>query len=127
VAEGLTLDSGALIAAEKGDRVFWALWKKAMDRQARITVPASVLAQVWRGNSPVVARVLDVCDVEVLDEPGAKRIGVLLARDSKGSDIVDASVVVGATLRGDAIVTSDPEDIDRLVAAQRREIRVIRI
>jgi hypothetical protein len=127
MAEGLTLDSGALIAAEKGDRVFWALWKKAMDRQARITVPASVLAQVWRGNSPVVARVLDVCDVEVLDEPVAKRIGVLLARNSKGSDIVDASVVVGATLRGDAIVTSDPEDIDRLVAAQRREIRVIRI
>ena len=35
MAEGLTLDSGALIAAEKGDRVFWALWKKAMDRRAR--------------------------------------------------------------------------------------------
>jgi hypothetical protein len=27
---GLTLDSGALIAAERGDRRFWAFWKEAI-------------------------------------------------------------------------------------------------
>jgi hypothetical protein len=127
MARGLTLDSGALIAAENGDRFFWALWKKALDRSAPLTVPAAVLAQVWRGNSPVVARLLSACKVDVLDEREAKRVGILLAASRGRSDIVDGAVVVGAARRGDAIVTSDPHDIKALVAAAAATITVMKV
>lgn len=49
MAAGLTLDSGALIAAEKSSRRVWQLLKAASERGAAVTVPAVVLAQVWRG------------------------------------------------------------------------------
>jgi hypothetical protein len=46
MATGLTLDSGALIAAEKRDRRFMRIWKEALARAAVVTVPAVVLGQV---------------------------------------------------------------------------------
>lgn len=113
MAAGLTLDAGALIAAEKNSRELWALWKLAIQRDARITVPAVVLAQTWRGDSPALARLLPACVVELVDEPAAKRIAAFLGR-TRQSDVVDAAVVVGALARGDTILTSDPEDIRRL-------------
>ena len=69
MASGLTLDSGALIAAEKRVRRFLAIWAAALERGARVTVPAVVLAQVWRGNSPAIARLLPACSIEDMDEP----------------------------------------------------------
>jgi len=126
MAAGLTLDSGALIAAEKGSRVFWACWKEAVDRGAAITIPAPVLAQVWRGNSPVIARILNACQVETMSEGLAKLTGRLLAT-SRTRDIVDAAVVIGATARHDAILTSDPDDIGRLVAALNRTLPILPI
>jgi hypothetical protein len=116
MAAGLTLDAGALIAAEKGERVIWRYFKEAVGRGARVTVPAPALAQAWRGNSPQVARLLAGCEVEALDEMRAKRTGELLAK-ARRSDVVDAMVVLGAVARGDAILTSDPEDIHGLIAA----------
>ncbi len=126
MAAGLTLDSGALIAAEKGDRRFWALWKEALDRGAVATVPAAVVAQVRRGQSAVIARVLQGCEVEELTEERAKRIGRLLAT-SRITDVVDASVVVGAAARRDAVVTSDRRDIERLVSDLKQTLAIIAI
>jgi len=126
MAEGLTLDSGALIAAEKNDRHFWAVWEEALDRGALVTVPAPVLGQVWRGNRPMIARLLQACEVETLDETGAKRVGELLAK-SRTSDIVDATVVLGAAARRDAIFTSDRKDMGRLAAAAHKKIRIIHV
>jgi predicted kinase len=126
VAAGLTLDSGALIAAEKADRRFWALWREALDRGVTVTVPAAVVAQVWRGNFAVIARVLLGCEVEELTEAGAKRVGRLLAA-SRTADVVDACVVVGAAARQDAIVTSDRRDIERLVGTLRQKVPILGI
>jgi predicted nucleic acid-binding protein len=126
VATGLTLDSGALIAAEKGDRRFWALWKEALARGATVTVPAAVVAQVWRGNNAVIARVLEGCDVETLTEERAKQVGRLLAA-ARSSDVIDASVVIGAAARRDAVVTSDAPDIDRLARSLRHKLTVVRV
>ncbi len=124
---GLTLDAGALIAAEKQDKGMWALLMKAFERKAKITVPAVVLAQAWRGNSPMIARFLPSCIVEGLDETTAKRIGVLLSKGRR-SDVVDAAVVVSAGLRDDWIVTSDPDDIGHLVeAAGGARLRIISV
>jgi hypothetical protein len=72
VAAGLTLDTGALIAAEKHAERFWTIWAAAMKRRARVTVPSVVLAQAWPGNSPVIARLVAVCAVEVLNAENAK-------------------------------------------------------
>lgn len=40
------------------------------------------------------------------------------------SDVVDASVVVGAGARGDVVVTSDPGDLGHLSEALRIDIRI---
>ncbi len=36
---------------------------------------------------------------------------------ARRSDVIDASVVVGAIVRGDAVVTSDPDDLGALAWA----------
>lgn len=116
---GLTLDAGALIAAEKNDRRFWGFLRVAAQRGVVPTVPAAALAQVWRGaRSARLAQLLSSCDVEPLDEPLAKRTGILLGRTAT-ADVADASIVAGAASRGDRILTTDPEDLVPLAQAAR--------
>jgi hypothetical protein len=113
---GLTLDSGALIAFEKRSARMLAIFKTALLDGAVMTVPTAVLAQVHRGNSPLIARMLQACELEDLTPALARRVGLLLA-ESRTSDIVDGAVVASAAPRGDRIITSDPGDIDRLLQA----------
>jgi hypothetical protein len=127
VASGLTLDTGALIAAEKQAERFWSIWAAAMKRNARVTVPAAVVAQAWRGNRPVIARIVGACAVDVLDLEEAKSIGLLLAKSRRRSDVVDAAVVIGALRRGDAIATSDPDDIRGLLSTAGADLPVLRV
>jgi hypothetical protein len=110
----LTLDAGALIAAERGDRRFWVFWKEALRRDVDVTVPAAALAQAWRGGKNArTAMVLAACAVDELDERAAKQAGILCGR-SGTADIVDASVMAGAARRRDDVLTSDPADLERL-------------
>ena len=124
MAAGLTLDSGALIAAEKKSFRFLAIWKERQERRLPVTLPAVVLAQAWRGNSPLIARLIPACRIEMFDERAARLVGELLAR-SRTTDIVDAVVVLGAIARGDRIATSDADDIRRLVAACGGDEKVV--
>src|SRR5579862_4626821 len=104
---GITYDTGALLAAEKGDRSLWALHRQALERGIRPSVPAGVLAQAWRGGPQAeLSRLLAGCRFEPLDELTSRLAGAACAR-SKRSDIVDASVVVVAIGRGDVVCTSD--------------------
>ncbi len=113
---GLTLDTGALIAAERGDRRFWAYWKEALRREVDVTIPAPVLAQAWRGKREArLAMVVAGCCVDHLDATMAKRTGTLCGRTGT-SDVVDAFVVVSAGERRDDILTSDPDDLRRLAS-----------
>lgn len=117
---GLTLDTGALIAAERGERRFWAFWKEALRREVEVTVPAPVLAQVWRGGQQArLAMMLAGCRIEEMDGALAKQTGLLCGR-SGATDVVDAFVVVSAGRRRDDILTSDPKDIRRLFSFERR-------
>jgi hypothetical protein len=102
MAAGLTLDAGALIAAEKRSMRFLAIWKERQERRLPVTLPAVVFAQVWRGNSPLIARLLPACRIEPFDERHGRLVGELLAR-SQTADLVDAVVVLGALARGDRI------------------------
>lgn len=113
---GLTLDAGALIAAERGDRRFWSLWERAVQRDFDVTIPANVVAQVYRGaRSAVVSRLVRACLIEVVDLTFAMRVGEVAARAGV-NDVVDVSVVVGAASRRDHIVTSDFDDLARIAA-----------
>jgi predicted nucleic acid-binding protein len=124
---GLTLDSGALIAADRNDRRFWVLWKEALRRGADVTVPAPVVAQAWRGNRNArMAQLLAACVVEPLSESDARDAGELCGR-VKTSDAIDACVVVSAAARGDAVVTSDVHDITYLVQAARSGATILSV
>lgn len=113
----VTLDSGALIAIERGSRDMAAYVKLHARDGRRIVVPAAALAQAWRDGRRQ-ARLASFlasrqCEVVALDEPAARMAGYLCAR-SGTSDVVDASVVVVARQRGRRVVTSDPDDLRRL-------------
>ncbi len=114
---GLTLDAGALIAAERGDPALARILVRAYERDAVLAVPAGALAQVWRGGSRQarLAKLLGsgLCEIVPVDEHLAKKCGVLCGATDT-SDVVDASVVVVAHDRGHRVVTSDPEDLRRL-------------
>ena len=124
---GLTLDSGALIAADHDDRPFWILWKEALRRGADVTVPTPVVAQSWRGNRNArMAQLLAACVVDPLSELEARAAGALCGR-AKTADAIDACVVVSAAARDDAIVTSDVTDITHLVQVARSRAVVLNI
>jgi hypothetical protein len=124
---GITYDTGALLAAEKGNRALWALHKRALDRGIRPTVPAGVLAQAWRGGpQAALSRFLAGCRFEPLNEAASRAIGVACAR-SKRSDIVDASVVLGAIAREDAVYTSDSDDLVAIANALDEDLVVYRV
>ena len=109
----LTLDTGALIAADRGDRRFWTMWRAVLDVDKRI--PAPVLAQAWRGSENArTSSVIASCFVVPMDEEIARRVGELCGR-TRTSDVVDATVAVVASRFGDDVVTGDPTDIERLL------------
>ena len=124
---GLTLDAGALIAADRNDRAFWAFFKEASERQVVPVIPAPVLAQAWRSPRQArLAQLVNACFVEPLEDDLARAAGELLGR-AKASDVVDAAVVAGAAGRGDVVLTSDPRDLRRLAAEAVGTVEVIKL
>lgn len=114
---GLTLDSGALIAFERGERRVLVHLREAQSRGEELTVPAAVVAEVWRGG-PRAARLsmlLAACLVEPLSDRLARSAGEALAAVG-GAGTVDAVVMASAAVRRDRVLTSDPEDLLRLKA-----------
>jgi len=122
---GVTYDSGALIAAERGERLMWARHRALLLRRVVPTVPASVVAQCWRGTprQAQLAQLLAGCEIEALDDTRAKATGTLAGR-ARTTGIVGASVVEGALRRGDLIISSDEGDLAILAAAVSRHIDI---
>jgi hypothetical protein len=124
---GVTYDSGALIAADRGERRFWARHRILLTRREVPTVPAPVVAQSWRGGGrqALLARLLGGCAVEALDDAQARSVGALAAR-AVTSDIVDACVVEGAIRRQDLVIASDEGDLLAIAAAVSCRLEVER-
>ncbi|MDO5067883.1 MAG: PIN domain nuclease [Propionibacteriaceae bacterium] len=111
---GLVLDTGALLALERGDAKVRALLTRAVEHGLPLTVPVGVVAQAWRGG-PRQARVAALLrdptvQVVPLDELTARAVGVLCGRTGH-ADVVDVHVTLHARERAHAVVTSDPDDL----------------
>lgn len=114
---GLTYDTGALIAAERDDRLMWALHRAAIRRGLLPTVPSGVLAEAWRGGPQhSLSSLLKGCRVEELSERQARQVGDMIARSGL-VDTVDVAVAEGALRRNDAVVTSNRSHISQVANA----------
>jgi hypothetical protein len=119
---GLTFDTGALIALERGRLRMRQVFERALEKDQSITVPADVVAEWWRGRTDVRDSILESVDVEPLTLPLAKLAGEALAA-VRGATLVDAIVMASAASRGDIVYSSDLADLERL----RRRFPAVRV
>jgi predicted nucleic acid-binding protein len=120
-------DAAVLVAADKNDRRAWAEHKARLEFGIIPSVPAPVVAQVSRSPQQAqLRRFLSGCAVVPLGEGDAHDAGRLLGK-TRTADVVDAVVVTVAIRQKAMILTGDPDDIRRLVAASGRQIRVVTI
>jgi hypothetical protein len=114
---GLTLDAGALIALDRGDRRMIALLRQAIAEGRSFHVPAGVVGQAWRDGrrQVVLSRFLRGKEVSVvpLGERLSRAAGELCGATAT-SDVIDASVVLVAREHHDTIITGEPFDLRRL-------------
>lgn len=111
------LDTGALIAVERGDPTITALLSRVRSGRARLVLPEAVVAQTWRTGSGKQARLAavlglkpDRCRSVPLDREAAKSIGRAIA-ESGHADVVDVHVAVLTRTYGAVVVTSDRHDL----------------
>ena len=116
-AAGIVLDAGALIALDRGDKRMIALLRQGLTQGRVFRVPVGAVGQAWRNGriQVTLARFLrsDGVEISPMDEPLARACGELCAAKNT-QDVIDASVVLLARERREAIVTSDPKDLRRL-------------
>jgi hypothetical protein len=119
---GVTFDAGGLIALDRDHRRVVVLLARARETGARVTVPASALAQAVRrpDRQARLSRLIrqPTTDVVALDRVDATNVGMLLSA-SGTSDITDAHVVICARRSSQPVVTSDPGDLRQLDPALR--------
>lgn len=113
----LILDSGALIAIERGDRHVGAILHEAASAGIDALTSTACLAEVWRdpARQARLARALRGIVEVPLDSNAARGCGMLLAR-MRASDIADAAVAL-IVRHADTVLTSDPDDIRTLLAS----------
>lgn len=125
VKNGITFDTGALIALERRGQRARKVLERATEQKVRITVPAAVITEWWRSRNDVRERILAAVRVEPLSESLAKVAGEALAA-IKGATSIDAIVMASAAQRGDVVYTADVSDLAKL-AGYFRAVRVLSI
>jgi uncharacterized protein YaiI (UPF0178 family) len=123
----LVLDAGAFVGFERGDVRVRAriLAARRMGIQPVTTSP--VVAQVWRDGrrQALLAGLVAGTQIDAPSARAARRAGELLAK-TKTADAVDA-LLVGVVGDGDLVLTSDPSDILRLLAAASIRATVVAV
>ena len=122
---GLTFDTGALVALERRRQRMRRVLATAIRDNLRVSVPAVVITEWWRGRTDLADDILASVDVEPMDEDLAKVAGEALAA-VKRSTAIDAIVMASAARRGDVVYTSDFYDLSRL-QTHFRSVRVLGI
>ena len=121
-------DAAVLVAADRNDRRAWAEHKARLELGAIPLVPALVVAQVSRSPRQVqLRRFLTGCRIVPFGESEAHEAGRLLGV-TRTADVVDAAVVLAALRNSAAVIlTSDTDDMERLVMASGREVTVVAV
>ena len=114
----IVLDAGALIAIDHMDRRVGALLRIAQRERVPVRTSAAVVAQAWRGSARQanLARTLTGIDIAAIDQTSGRRIGELLARCG-AAGVIDGHVAL-LTEPGDTVLTSDVDDLQRLLDAR---------
>jgi len=122
----LLLDAGALVAIDERDRKVGAMLRVAQEQGLVVRTSAGVVAQVWRDGAKQanLARVLAGVGIRALDADDGRRTGELQGR-ARTSDVIDAHLAWMAD-SDDVILSSDPKDMSRLLAARRVDATVRR-
>ncbi|MBI5532359.1 MAG: type II toxin-antitoxin system VapC family toxin [Deltaproteobacteria bacterium] len=115
----VTLDTGALVAMEKGKPRGMMLLRAAREQRARLLAITPVVAEWWRGRSDVRERIKTAVTLVPFPVLAAEAAGVVLGkmRDDKvrAQMTVDVMVMAFAAVQGGALVyTSDTEDLQRI-------------
>ena len=111
--DGITFDTGALIALERRGQRARRIVERAAEAKIRITVPSAVITEWWRGRSDARLLIVLAVRVEPLSESLAKIAGEALA-GVKDATAIDAIVMASAAQRGDVVYTSDVGDLEEL-------------
>lgn len=126
----LILDTGALIALDRGDHDTWALLREALEAEGLVHVPTGAIGQAWRDGrrQVLLIKALANCEEVTLDGAAARAAGVLCRR-SGSADVIDASVAVAAEglarYSEVVVLTSDPEDIALLASTLNGQVKVV--
>ena len=123
----LVLDTGALIAVDRGDRTVAALLKRERLAGRVPSTHGGCVGQAWRNGARQanLARLLASIEIVALDEDLGRRSGVLLGK-ARSADVIDAAVVVLAS-DGDEIATSDPLDLRKLCSAALLSVDLLHV
>jgi predicted nucleic acid-binding protein len=112
-AQGITFDTGMLVALERRKQPAWEVYKRANERHVPITVPTVVIGEWWRGRTDLRETIRMSVRIEPLTDAIARLAGEALAK-VKRAGTIDAFVMASAALRGDVVYTGDVDDLERL-------------
>jgi predicted nucleic acid-binding protein len=117
-------DAGALVAADRSNRQFWADHRARLERGIVPFTTAPVVAQVSRSGQQVqLRRLLRGCEVVPFEAETAHEVGALAGK-SHTSDVVDVHVVWLAASHRAGVITADKQDIERVSGALVQPIPV---
>ena len=125
-SQGVTFDTAVLVALERRKHSAWAVYRRARERNAPITIPTPVLGEWWRGRTGLREAICQSATVEPLTDRIARLAGEALAVIEGYSDDSDALGMASAALRGDVVYTGDVSDSEKL-RAFFRAVRVLAI
>jgi hypothetical protein len=123
----VVLDAGGLIGVDRLDRAVGALLRVAQQERMPVRTSAAAVAQVWRNGSlqANLARVLTGVDSASLDGTTGKSVGEVLGH-SNTADVVDGHVAL-IVHSGDTVLTSDPNDIMKILNVRNVQATVRRV
>jgi len=109
------LDTGALVAAERGKERIARFFRLAQIGRAQLVVPLPIVAEWWRGRTDAREEILAATRV-VASVDAAKAAGIALARlrNIDAGLTIDALVMATAALLDGVVITADPGDFERL-------------
>lgn len=123
----VVLDTGAFIAIDRGDRQVGAMLRVLQQARVPLSTSAAVVAQVWRdGRTQArLSRVLEGVAIRALGPGDDRRTGELL-QVAGTPDVIDAHVALSVD-HEDRLLTSDPDDLERLLAARNISAEIVRV